>query len=250
MTSIMSILVLTVFFATNMQESFAGSNAFKGSDAKTSEQLVHDYPSIGEGSERKENKTILCPFLRMLHRAGVFDARNPENNSKIMVTLISLISAAREFGCDAIACGSVATAVSTIQVAHGGDLFRGQARLGNVNLSRLHRARPIAHDCGFTFAKGATTVTDAVRQSTLDRLKEISNSSSNPGELTKEDLMKVKLEICKSQNVKISLAGEFEVGLIYTYLGGEDRGFVEYEDVVRLFHAEMPKTKAIDSLGF
>jgi hypothetical protein len=247
MKNTLSLLVLSMILLVGTAPSEAGIHS--RTYYKSSEQLVHDYPSIGEESERKENKTILCPFLRMLHRSGTFDARNPENNSQIMTTIVSLVSAAREFGCDVLACGSVASAVSAGQISHSGDLVSGQARFGIVNLSRLHKARFVAHECGLTFAKGGTTVDDDVRKSTLARMKEISDASSNPGELRKEDLMKVKLEICTKQNVEMSLPGEVEVGLIYSYLGGDDRGFIEYEDVVRLFHAEMPKTKIVKGLG-
>ena len=45
----------------------------------------------------------------------------------------------------------------------------------------------------------------------------------------------------------ISTAGKVERGLIYTFLGGNTRGFVDYEDVVRLFNPELPKT--IGNLG-
>lgn len=247
MKNILSLFVLSIFLLVGSVN--AEARFYKKTAYKSSEQLVHDYPSVGENSVRKENKTILCPFLRMLHRSGAFDARNPQNNSKIMTTIVRLVSAAREFGCDVLACGPVAAAVSAGQVSHGSDLTSGRARFGNVNLARLHKARFVAHDCGLTFAKGGTTVDDEVRKSTLARLKEISDASSNPGELRKKDLMKVKLEICSKQNVKMSLPGEVEVGLIYSYLGGDDRGFVEYADVVRLLHAEMPKTKIIDGLG-
>ena len=61
--------------------------------------------------------------------------------------------------------------------------------------------------------------------------------------------MKVKLDICKSQDVKISGPGKLEVELIYAYLGGRDRGFIEYDDVVRFLHAKMPLTKSVSGLS-
>jgi hypothetical protein len=152
------------------------------------------------------------------------------------------------FGCKIFGCGSVATLVSTGQLTHGHDLIKGKAKFGYVNITRLHKARGVAHECGLTFDKFGTEVSDSARASTLARFKEISGSNNHPGELSKEDLMLVKKEICKKQGVMITRAGAIEVALIYSYLGGHDRGFIEYDDVARLFHAEMPKVKSLDGI--
>ena len=238
---IIFLLTAALFFAPLSFGQYANSSEASEEAAPTSEELIQSYPDIGEDSERPENKEILCPFLRMLHRAGVFDAQNQENNSKVMVSLVNLALKAREFGCRIFGCGTVGTLVSAGQVSHLGDLFRGDAALGYVNIAALHKARGVAHECGFTFEKGGTAVSDEVRGRTLERLEELTDSE---GHLKKEDILKVKLEICEEQGVSISRAGAVEVDLIFIYLGGEDRGYIDFEDVVRLFHAEMPKVKA------
>jgi hypothetical protein len=43
--------------------------------------------------------------------------------------------------------------------------------------------------------------------------------------------------------VKISLPGRVEIGLIWSYLDGGEKGYVDYKDIVRLLNAEMPKMK-------
>lgn len=196
------------------------------------EELVSRYPDIEEGSQQVENPKILCPFLRMLERAGLF---NPEleTQSRLTVSIIKIASFAREFGCATIGCGGVATAVSA------GQLTQFQTSPGKVNVEALHRAVGIAHDCGLTFAKGGTQVDDKVRASTLAAL---AARADDEGRLVYQDLEEVQLAICDAQGVKRSAPGKVEIGLIYTFLGGNKRGFIDYSDVERFFHAELPKT--------
>ena len=235
---------LITFFLLLTITSFSHSSY--SSEANTSEELIAKYPSIGASSKRAQNGEIICPFLRILRRSGVFDATNLSNNSDIMVSIIDLALKTREFGCGIIGCGSVATAVSAGQLSHPADILRRRAKIGKINLSNLTRARGVAHECGLTFSKGGKVISKKVVASTLAQLKKLSLSKA--GRLSKDDLMLVKLNICARQKVKPSLAGTLEVGLIYTYLGGEDRGFIDYEDVVRFFNAQMPRTKAINYL--
>lgn len=195
------------------------------------EVLAAKYPSIEEGSLRPENKKILCPFLRMLERAGIYDSDKKEQ-SALAVSIIKITSYAREFGCIIAGCGGVATAVSA------GQLTQGTTSPGNVNVEALHTAIGIAHECGLTFAKGGTEVSDAVRGQTLAALAQLTDSE---GRLTYDDLETVKLNICEEQGVQNTPAGTVEVGLIYTFLGGNKRGFVDFADVERLFFAELPK---------
>lgn len=210
------------------------------SKALTSEELITAYPSISADSERTENKAVLCPFIRMLERAGLFDSENSENNSDIMVGLIDFTTKAKEFG-----CGTVATLVSAGQLMYPSDVYYGKAQIGHVNITNLHKARGVAHECSFTFSYGDTEVNDVTRSHTLGKLL----AKADPqGRLDQNDIMEVKLDICAEQNVEISSAGGVEAGLIFKYLGCEDRGYVAYEDIVRLLNATMPKTKAINLL--
>lgn len=206
----------------------------------TSEELREKYPAITEHSTRKENKKILCPFHRMIERAGLYD-----KNQSLLVSIKNIISATKEFGCKSSGCGLISGIASLGQLSDKEERSKGFAKVGMVNIARLHMAKGLAHDCGLTFAKGGTEVSNKVRNSTLNRLKEISS-----GNVSLENLMSVKKEICASQNVEMDKTGEIEVKLIYAYLGGNDRGFVDYEDVVRFLNAEMPLVKAEKYLGF
>lgn len=209
----------------------------------TSEDLRAKYPNIDENGQRPEKKEILCPFWRLIERSGTLDAINSSKKSDVVISIRKLVARAKEFGCKWIECGAVATLVSGGQMTHP-----GTTKLFSVNISQLHRAKGVAHECGYTFEKGGKKVSDVKRAQTLSRFKKISDNNSAAGTLSKEDLMSVKLQICKEQGVTITKAGSVEVGLIYSFLGGKDRGFIEYEDVVRFFHAEMPLTKAIDKI--
>ena len=195
-------------------------------------ELVAKYPNIAESSQSEENKKVLCPFLRMLERAGIFDPEK-EKQSSITVGIIKVARAAREFACPLLACGGVATAVSA------GQLSQLSTKVGAVNVEALHKAVGIAHDCGLTFAKGGTEVDDQVRANTLAELK---LRSDEQGRLDFSDLEEVKFNICESQGVESSAAGDLEVGLIYTFLGGKERGFIDYSDVELFLNAKLPKT--------
>lgn len=202
----------------------------------TSEQLIDRYPDIASYSERPENKKILCPFHRMLERSGVYD--NSKKDNQIIVGIYKIVKAARTFGCKIAGCSLAATIASSGQTTYLKDVIKGHAMAGKVNVTALHKARGLAHDCGLTFAKGGTEVDDQVRANTLKRLEELSVD----GKLTEDNLFTVKQEICDSQEVEMSFGGKVEVGLIYTYLGGHDRGYIEYTDVEKFLHASMPDT--------
>lgn len=195
--------------------------------APTREEIVAKYPDVESGSTRAENKKILCPFVRMLERAGLFDEELAGGTSST-VAVKSVGDSAKELGCSFLECNTVASVVSNGQSAEG------------VDLERLHEASGVAHDCGLTFALGGTEVSDSVRNTTLNRLAELADDN---GELIYDDLLTAKLEICAQQGVEISSPGALETKLIFAYLGGVERGSVPYSDVVRFLNAEMPATK-------
>ncbi|RZA23947.1 MAG: hypothetical protein EOP10_11325 [Proteobacteria bacterium] len=181
--------------------------------------LAAKYPGMDEGSTKPENKKILCPFHRMLERAGLYDSSKKEQ-SALTVSIIKIATIAQEFSCKFTSCGVVATAVSA------GQLTTFTSKLAHVNLEALHKAPGVSHECGLGFAKGGSEVSDAHRAATLAKL----------------NLQTVKEGICKEQSVKNTFAGETEVKLIFAFLGGVDRGFIDYSDVELFFHAELPKT--------
>lgn len=198
--------------------------------APTREQIVAKYPTVEVGSLRAENKQVLCPFVRMLERSGIFDSEVATKPTKT-VSVKSLVTAAQDFGCAPLECSSVANVASVGQGSPG------------VDIERLHEAGPLSHECGLTFGFGEIVVSDVVRQATLDRLAQLADANGN---LVYNDLKTVKLEICTAQGVNITLAGETEVKLIFAYLGGVENGNIPLSDVERLLHATMPayKTKA------
>lgn len=215
---------------------------------KSSKELRNDYPDITDNSTRDENKKILCPFHRLIERAGAYDSAKQSIVGEIIVNIGHLVAATEEFGCKIVGCSTVATAVSTGQQTHLKDTWKGLAKFGHVNVTRLHKARGIAHDCGLTFEKGGVEVSDTRRALSLSKLKAIADANSPSGTLVLTDIEKVKEEICQLEGVKSTVAGRFEMGLIFKYLGGEDRGFIEYTDVERFLHAKMPLTKAVDGI--
>ncbi len=224
----------TLLFGISMGSLRAADNTDLKPDGfgLSREALVSKYPQIEEGSTQPENKKILCPFHRLLERAGIYDADKKEQ-SPLTVSVLKITAFAREFGCIIAGCGGVATAVSA------GQLTEGTTTQGNVNVESLHTALGIAHDCGLTFAKGGTEVSDTVRAQTLAALSQRADAD---GHLKYSDLEAVKLNICAAQGVQNTSAGTIEIGLIYTFLGGNRRGYIDYSDVERLFFAELPKT--------
>jgi hypothetical protein len=218
---------------------------------KDSKELRNDYPNIDDGSTRLENKKILCPFHRLMERAGKYDSSAAASvTGQILVKVADLVAAAEEFGCKVSGCKPVAHAVSAGQNTHLKDRAAKVAQFGKVNVTRLHKARGIAHDCGLTFEKGGEVVSDARRDLSLQKLKALADAKpqAEKGTLLLADIQQVKQEICALEGSKSTFAGEFEMKLIFNYLGGNDRGFIEYSDVERFLHAKMPLTKSIDGI--
>lgn len=60
------------------------------------------------------------------------------------------------------------------------------------------------------------------------------------GYVTLEDLRQVKDDICAQQGVSSTSPGRSEVNLIWTFLGGEVRGFIETSDVERFLNGKLP----------
>ena len=215
--------------------------------AATSEELRDAYPDLE--STRAGNPLILCPFVRMLERSGRFDETNDGDQEKIINNLV-FKKAADEFGCDsATACGPVISTVSAGQKFTGGDFVDWINPFKSVDLERLWDAPPISHDCGFTFEKGEGDegVSATRLASTFARLAARVDSE---GHLEFSDLLSVKNDICDEEDVDITIFGEIETRLIFAYLGGVERGYVEYSDVEGFLQVDtlMPQTKAEKSI--
>lgn len=206
----------------------------RSGDAPSSADLTNTYPDLAESSSRTEDVRILCPFLRMMHRAGVVAPEVTNHSDALKTTAWEIAKGAQILGCGMLECGGVAAKVSK------GQELNLDAGFPAIDLGQLHKAEGVAHDCGFTFAKGGTTVDQAVRAKTLADLK---TRAGPDGQLKFNDILQSKLKICKAQGVEISEPGFVEVKLIFGYLGGVDRGHVFYDDIHRLFHAEMPQNK-------
>ncbi|MCG8673312.1 MAG: hypothetical protein MI867_28240 [Pseudomonadales bacterium] len=196
-----------------------------GADMPTREQIVEAYPSVVDDAV-PENKNVLCPFLRLIERSGLWEGETDPDTSTIAVSTV--VDGTEEFGCSSLFCNTLANPTAAAQPGPGG-----------VNIEALHTAAGFAHECGLTFAFEGTEVDDATRQSTLDQLFELSDEN---GHLSYNDILSVKLSICESQNVEITALGEGEMKLIFAYLGGLDRGYVTYDDVERFLFAKLPET--------
>ncbi len=209
------------------------------------EELLRKYPGLSDSSaaKRPENPEILCPFHRMIERAGIYDAYRVASHepTEFWVSIKMIAQIAQDFGCSILNCGGAATASSS------GQLLTQSTRPGYVNLVQLHRAVGAAHDCGFTFPLGGTRVSDSTRLSTLKILESMSDSE---GRLRLEDLKQLKRIRCELQGAKMTVPDAIEVDLIFTFLGGTENGTIAYSDVVRLFHAELPETLGTPGLAF
>ncbi|MDF1764660.1 MAG: hypothetical protein P1U57_14765 [Oleibacter sp.] len=198
-----------------------------GGESYTSAELSAMYPDISATSTKPEDAEILCPFQRLLKRSGILDDAIEKGSFEIRNR--TLTAAAEVFGCTSVACGSAISYASTAQ---------GNWR--TIELDRLHEAGLLSHNCGLQFDFGGITVSDTRRAATLNRLAELAVD----GRLVYEDLMTVKQETCDQEGVDMTVFGETEVKLIYAYLGGPERDYIEYSDVDKFFHATMPDYKA------
>lgn len=195
-----------------------------GADMPTREQIASQYPEVTTG-EVPENLNIMCPFLRMIERTGLYSSDDGEPG---VLSQATVVSGTTEFGCDSLFCTTLASTTGN-----------RQGLAGDINIEALASVPDISHECGLTFAFGGQQVSDAIREDTLDRLFALSDAE---GRLTYNDLLNVKLEICAEQGVTITDLGEGEVKLIFAFLGGVDRGFVDFSDVDAFLHAQLPQT--------
>lgn len=219
-------------------------------DASTSAELEASYPALTNTGDRDGNPKILCPFLRMLERSGRLDDYDQNN-----IPANALKTAAEDFGCDNLtACGPVIDVVSLGQCQTGSGFFSSVScwnlfRSSTVDLERLWDAPPISHGCGFTFDDPTTEmnnneVSTARLTSTLEKLA--AAASNNNGQLVYQDLLDTKEDTCASEAVEPTAAGLVETKLIFAYLGGIERGYIEYTDVERFLQvsSQLPETKA------
>jgi len=223
----------------------AHSKPSVSSSAHQRAELLRKYPGLADSqlAQRAENPKILCPFHRLIERAGIYDSHRSKGSDEnsLFISIQKIAQIAQDFGCSLLNCGGAATAAST------GQLLTHSTEAGYVNLLQLHRAVGAAHDCGFTFALGGSAVSEKTRQNTLAILKTFADEKGRVG---LEDLNMLKTLRCKIQGATLTIPDQIEVDLIYTFLGGSERGYVDYDDVVRLFYAELPRTLGSPGLAF
>ena len=229
----------------------APASAFLNKDAESSEELIAKYPDLVNDAI-KGNPLILCPFLRMLERSGRLDEADADTDDVQHIRTDDLKEAADEFGCDTTtACGPVVDTVCAGQTVTDGFSFSwfNPFRSREVDLQRLWDAPPISHDCGFTFEKGAgeSGVSTDRLTSTLASLKARANAND---QLVYQDILDTKNEICDGEGVEITAAGLIETQLIFAFLGGNERGFIDYADVEGFLQvdSQMPQTKAEEQI--
>lgn len=212
-----------------------------------------------------ENKQVICPFLRMVERTGVWKdevkhnmAEAVQSSAIVPLRLKNLLAKVLEFGCGDSGCRPVAVGVSAGQQGMSPDKINEDSI---VDIGRLADARGTAHDCGYTFGLGETAMNPARRAKTLEMLKA---RAKNGVELGVNDLVEVKKAWCKvdyeeakrtslsrlknkideaNQTLVFSGADTVEFLLIFSFLGGVERGHIRYEDVEDFLHARMPAFK-------
>lgn len=229
------------------------------------EALADDYPAMlsltidmdGEQAvppAKEENISILCPFLRIMERYDV--VTNIQPRQELMYRTAETIRGARKLGAWNYGVTSPTIAVSSAQTTTRTSIP------GFVNYAALHMAPGVSHECGFTFdgsietdqqiqKKGkdveastdarfnAVQVNDQVRRSTIGALASLQDEK---GRLSYDAIKAVKLARCEEQGEEVSNAEKMEVGLMYTFLGGKERGFVDFSDVWRFFNGKLPLT--------
>jgi len=197
----------------------------------TRDELVSKYPTLNDGSDRTENTEIRCPFHRVLARAGIYD-KEQANGGAIYATVMKIATAAKDFGCQVVGCVGVTSAVS------GAQLTGRSTYPGYVNLSALHKAGGFSHSCGFALKNNQ--VSDEQRDLTLSLLADRADAA---GHVTFDAISAVRSEICAPESSSFTkLAVDVESKLLYSFLGGKSRGFVDVSDVERFLHGELPKT--------
>lgn len=218
-----------------------------GNAAPTSDELMTAYPKLE--SNRTGNPYILCPFLRMLERSGRLDTVQ-KGDSNYTVDNNDLKAAAEDFGCDSLtACGPVIDLVSSGQRGNTG-VWQWLSVLNpfdtpTVDLERLWDAPPVSHECGLTYEGGLGNmgVSEARLNSTMTKFALRMDANAT---LTLQDVVDVKLETCADEGINWTPAGEVEAHLLFAYLGGVERGYVDYYDVERFLQVDntVPSTKA------
>ncbi len=127
-----------------------------------------------------------------------------------------------------------------------------------VDIGQLAQAKGSAHDCGFNFTHADIAVNPQIRSRTLARLQQLADGD---GRLSYADLVTVKKERCRADYADFGhLPGtvfrnqvnaakdslipdehdQTEVALIYSYIGGPDRGYIAYGDLEQLFNGQIP----------
>lgn len=186
-----------------------------------------------------EEIEIMCPMLRMMRRSGVL----PESALDPHYSIPSIVTAMVDnFGFSprtkALVTG-IASAMSAGQVA------TLSTYPGFVNLDKLYNVAAGSHASGYSFDGLSTTVSKNITQETIQALKELEDSD---GHLQFDDLKIVKEDAASSRSTSISTVSMFEAGFVWTFCGGDARGYVETTDVERFLNGMLPLTVGQPSL--
>lgn len=230
----------------------------------TCEELITQHPVL-DRDQPAEEKRIICPFLRMLQRTGLFKENAQENLAKsknpeavMPITLSVLERIVQKFGLvvPAAAFGSPAGVAAAQQGRNQADMTDNDT----VDIGRLTEAPSISHNCGFNFLLNAKSISDEARNASLASLK----ASAKDNRILFSDLEKTKAEACardyalylkdpsqplinpidKEKNtLGLTMTDHFELALLFMYLGGADNGYILYSDIELFFHGKMPANK-------
>lgn len=195
-------------------------------------QLLQDFPNMLD-DDLPEESEILCPMLRMMRRTGVL----PKSIRDPHYSISSIVEAMTDnFGLS-LRTRAVVTGVATGMSM--GQLVTFSTYPGFVNLDQLYNVFIGSHGSGYSFDGGSTAVSQNITSETISALKQLEDSE---GHLSFDDLKIVKEDAASSRGISVSPISMFEAGFIWTFCGGEGRGYVETTDVELFLDGRMPLT--------
>lgn len=202
-------------------------------------QLLQAFPNMLDDDNLPEESEIMCPMLRMMRRTGVL----PKSIRDPHYSISSIIGAMTDnFGLS-LSTRAVVTGVATGMSM--GQLVTFSTYPGFVNLDQLYNVFIGSHGSGYTFDGGSTAVSPNITANTISALKQLEDSD---GHLSFDDLKIVKEDAASSRDISVSPVSMFEAGFIWTFCGGEGRGYVETSDVERFLNGRMPLTVGLPGL--
>jgi hypothetical protein len=222
----------------------------------TAEELKERHPDLT--SDRVGNAAILCPFVRMLERSGALDdLDNLSDDGGLVFDARDLYAPVNEFGleCDLATLVPWGTGLGQEQTVTGpADILfaiLNPFKTVEPDLERLFEvdAPSLGNptECGLNFeGNGASGWSETRYSQTISKLEAKADAD---GHLSYEDLLNTKIETCEELGME---PFDGDMKLMYNYLGGLDRGYIDITDVANFIKEspEMPSVKAIAQINY